>query len=331
MGGRLLFGHRGHRVLSCLYSVDGFLHLGCVVVVGASCLDYLDREIDLLPIRLIAVIAAMAFVLVLRPPVNSDVRLIPRSDTASPDFDGYSQLEARLRSIPEDQPVVMVAASGGGSRAAIFTALVFEFLARRPLSLTASTNEIGDVAQRYWADNIILISSVSGGSLATAHFVHRDCRKSKMQPTTHCTIRDELVARVGDSIRALASQHSGAEFERAKKRAEKMLSSIEKGPSETSSTDAWVIYSGFVDAMCMNFMAPTLRGAGTLGVGRGHALGRFWEDMFGWQGSSNVQGFLPAGGAEGNRVIPSSRPLVVFNACDVAKGSRIAIGIPPLP
>jgi hypothetical protein len=39
-------------------------------------------------------------------------------------------LEKRIAQIPEDGPVVLVAASGGGSRAAIFAGLALEALAR---------------------------------------------------------------------------------------------------------------------------------------------------------------------------------------------------------
>ena len=92
----------------------------------------------------------------------------------------FVHLNSRVRSVPDSEPVVIVAASGGGSRAAIFTALVLETLARTPTiqnpvtgESAAITNEpVGD-SQRTWADNVVLISSVSGGSLASAYHVER--------------------------------------------------------------------------------------------------------------------------------------------------------------
>lgn len=75
------------------------------------------------------------------------------------------QLLARLREIPETQPVLLVAASGGGSRAALLASLVYE-----KLRLTPAKVENGEAA-RTLADDVLLISSVSGGSLATAYFL----------------------------------------------------------------------------------------------------------------------------------------------------------------
>ena len=86
----------------------------------------------------------------------------------------FDHLNSRVAQAPESQPVVIVAASGGGSRAAIFTALVLETLARTPIAPSSSiSNSSEAMHERTWADNIVLISSVSGGSLASAYHVGR--------------------------------------------------------------------------------------------------------------------------------------------------------------
>jgi hypothetical protein len=91
----------------------------------------------------------------------------------------FTHLNSRVQQVPELDPVVIVAASGGGSRAAIFTSLVLETLARTPTKDPSTgrhvpiANDPRGTTQRTWADNIVLISSVSGGSLATAYHVER--------------------------------------------------------------------------------------------------------------------------------------------------------------
>lgn len=328
------------------YTLWMILHVWGVATVLAACLDYADSHIRLLPIRILAFVVIVAVFLVSRPPANSDVFHVADVPSAPPAADGLSQLEARLRGIPENEPVVFVAASGGGSRAAIFTSLVYEFLARRPLATSA-----GQVATnpdtkkpRTWADNIVLISAVSGGSLATAHFVDREVQPSAMRERTENAILDELIARFESNVKMLASQEpeaveDQATFEKARDRALKLLESARQTPassaSSTAAVDAWILRSAFVDDMGMNFMAPIVRGATTTNLPRGQALGRFWDDKFGWTNSDNLHGFAPPhGDALAASIIPlvaTNRPLVVFNACDVSRGSRIAIGFPPLP
>ena len=78
------------------------------------------------------------------------------------------QLLARLSEIPETQPALLIAASGGGSRAALLASLVYEELRRTPAPAGPGA------APRTLADNVLLISSVSGGSLATAYFLTQD-------------------------------------------------------------------------------------------------------------------------------------------------------------
>src|SRR5262249_55241574 len=66
---------------------------------------------------------------------------------------------------------------------------------------------------------------------------------------------------------------------------------------------------------------------------RGNALARFWTHRFRWTNCTNFSGYhgplscwnygAECGGPE--------RPAVVFNAVDVARGSRLAVGFPPLP
>lgn len=318
------------------YTLWMILHVWGVATVVAASLDYADSHIRLLPVRIVAFVAIVAVFLVSRPPANSDVFHVAHA-AGSPPLDGLSQLEARLRGIPENEPVVFVAASGGGSRAAIFTSLVYEFLARRPLATIGG--DPSTKAPRTWADNIVVVSSVSGGSLATAHFVERDAKPSPLRARPENAILEELLARFEKNVEQLAghepaSPEDKATFDKARDRARKLLASVKQSAASSGdagdATNAWLLRSSFVDDMGTNFMAPIVRGATTTNLPRGQALGRFWDDKFRWQASANVRGFAPPSG-DAAPLVASSRPLVVFNACDVAKGSRIAIGFPPLP
>lgn len=311
------------------------LHLWGVAAVVASCLDFLDRHVQVAPVRLVAAVVVATLALVIRPGSNADVRLLPEStDKPALAYDGYDQLEARIRSIPEGQPVMLVAASGGGSRAAVFSSLVLEFLARRPLE---SPDTGSEQPVRYWSDNIVLISSVSGGSLATGHFVKRGCKSSPLLDEPRFSILRELVYRVGRNIDELDKLGPlrgkvDPDFERAQQRAAKVKESLSGSSSDPKHSDTWIVRSQFVDDMCLNFMAPILRGANSAGLYRGDALARFWDDYYKWDDCGNLSGFQSV---ESNppalRVASPDVPLVIFNACDVGKGSRIAIGFPPLP
>ena len=109
----------------------------------------------------------------LDPATLAPVKHQPKGN--SPDV-WFDHLEQRLQTIPKDQgPAVIIAASGGGSRAAIFTSLVLETLARTPIDPNLDIDlAAGSLTKRRtWTDNAVMISSVSGGSLSTAYFVNQ--------------------------------------------------------------------------------------------------------------------------------------------------------------
>ncbi|HWO12555.1 MAG TPA: patatin-like phospholipase family protein, partial [Polyangiaceae bacterium] len=73
-------------------------------------------------------------------------------------------------------PVVVMAASGGGSRAAVLTALTLEKLASTPIPSAGANRPAIAAPAESFADHLHAISSVSGGSLATAAFLARRLR-----------------------------------------------------------------------------------------------------------------------------------------------------------
>jgi hypothetical protein len=90
-----------------------------------------------------------------------------------------------------------------------------------------------------------------------------------------------------------------------------------------------------MDAMCTDFMAPVVRGAVTPWVSRGETLRSFWNQRFRWHASNSRLGYdfraktsppTPSFTWNATRI-----PVALFNATDVGRGTRVAIGFPPLP
>jgi predicted acylesterase/phospholipase RssA len=185
-----------------LYTIWGILQTAALVVVLGAMVDDWQRDTHW-PMRLGGlVVAALLFLFFGASPEALD------SPTAAADSDiaadsraerlrWYDHVITRLEALDPDEPAVIVAASGGGSRASIFTALVLEALAREPLGSSGKS----------WCDHIVLISGVSGGSLATAYYVHAQCAAD---PASHTlaeaddlrnSIKGELIYRMRKQAR----------------------------------------------------------------------------------------------------------------------------------
>ncbi len=178
--------YRFYTIWAVLYLLTAFILLGNLV-------DRWHQNWSWAPVRPLALVvvawAAWAFTHAVRLPLD-DVRLHMTGeqqafwdkgrdqgeDVPQRNLYWFEHLRHRIAAIPpEGGPAVIVAASGGGSRAAIFTALSLETLAHTPLDAAKPVFDEPpkNDPPRTWADNIVLISSVSGGSLATAYFVER--------------------------------------------------------------------------------------------------------------------------------------------------------------
>ncbi len=113
------------------------------------------------PIRMIA--AAGALAIMGGDASDTIAQAGPGGQASTNESEGwYKQMLARVAAMPGDGPVVLVAASGGGSRAALFAALTYEALEATHLTEDPKSPTVGS--------HILLISSVSGGSLASAYF-----------------------------------------------------------------------------------------------------------------------------------------------------------------
>jgi hypothetical protein len=329
-----------------LYTIWAVLEVATLIVLGGALLDTWQREVVNYPVRLAGLLAGVLFlVLVARAEPLGPPPPQQAEDGGAPE-DWPKHLLARVRTVEKGEPVVFVAAAGGGSRAAIFAGLVLEALAREPFP-----GRPGDT----WADHIVLVSGVSGGSLGSATFVHRldqfdkvlrnkqpdDPDESPGVALTRSRLRNsvkaELIARMGEAADelsgAIAKEHrvrpsrQTARYGPAAKEVQEFCRKLRE--AEAPGGPDWVLASAVMDDLCTDFMAPVLRGALTPGSSRGEGLRYFWAQRFRWVGSYDGGGYARDKEPLGYDL--RLRPLVVFNASDVRRGSRLAVGFPPLP
>ena len=255
--------------------------------------------------------------------------VLPMDDTLTDIW--FRSMEAKLEATDPDHPVIFLAASGGGARAALFTSLVLEALRATPLpSVSRSGGPVPPVASsaqraesRSLADQIVLISSVSGGSLATAYYVSQSfahlrvlrdrelpldqqqaegvAPRPRIRYAWHNTSPSELYMRMhtrairmldmvrqgrGRAVRAWAGPRFEEAVERVAYECERLAlgrNTWQSSASTVTPIAPWLATSAFVDDMATDFMAPLLRGILTPGIERGVSVTRYWEDRFGWR------------------------------------------------
>jgi hypothetical protein len=309
------------------------------------------------------------------PPATEGLTMAPMDRTVQDIW--FWALESRIEQIPEG-PVVIVAASGGGSRAALFTALVLEglrdmpdpFRGLRSQSHAPNGSSRSASERPMLADRILLVSSVSGGSLATAYYLHqnfphvrayRDREQSTGEPPVVSVPRQAIPRKgwrnsyVGDvharmrtiSLAMLDDARSGRSNVFTARTGRTFLETLERVSDECNrlasgqradpSIAPWLSGSSFVDDMSTDFTAALIRGVLLPGVERGESVSRFWEDRFEW---ANIEDLdlhreldpnAPLDHTQPRSIPNRLSPLALFNACDVTRGARIVLGFPPLP
>ena len=216
-----------------------------------------------------------------------------------------------------DGPVLLVAASGGGSRAALFAALTYQAL--------DATHFGDDPKAPTLGSHILLISSVSGGSLASAYYQHAIATDGALRPRQN--LRNVSVSSMKEAMLAQSTLLMG----RANKlpdrmKGKRLVANFESTRKDltnwpqTPLPDApWLATSAFVDDMSTDFMASVLRAVLEPNMTRGQALTRLWTTRFGLSDLNNAPGSASKG------------PLVLYNSTEVASGRRYVIGLPRLP
>jgi hypothetical protein len=323
-----------------LSSIGAVFHLAFLVVGLASLVDIVHRESGW-PVRQAVVTTLSIYVLFWLGP--SPIPERPAGTAQGPQW--YDRFASRLDATAKaadgsPTPVLFVAASGGGSRAAYFTALVFEALKDMKMTDSAGnpfyiTPPGGKSRPATWADQIVLISSVSGGSLASAYYAHGAPKPWPSPAALRQSFGDALQSEAGRQYQSERHARYLRIWQDASRYTEdpdykKRVDAVAAKDGDKPPFDApnWMLASRFGDDMCMDFMAPLLRGVRTPGVDRGSSLSHFWEQRFGWADTTNLDGFGPRRYDMDQAEPP---PLLLFNTTHARKGTRMVIGLPPLP
>jgi hypothetical protein len=342
LGGEAIWclAHAAPGIISYrVYTIWGTFHVAFLIIALAAVLDVWHEDWNW-PVRQVTFGLLALFALTtwfLKPdPVGR-----PGAVEAGPRQDWYDVFLSRLEATAPGAPVVLVAASGGGSRAAYFAALVYESLKQKPLRDSSCQQLQVPISpdrkgwrKAVWADQVVLISSVSGGSLATAYHVHDpaaapwadalDLRNSfgKDLERQATDLSKDLVEPYREALQSAPRYGKAGPY---RTNVDAFLK--EPLPSLGDEHYSWLVRSRLADAMCTDFMAPLLRGFMTPVGQRGIALGEFWEEKLGWKGCNNLAGYRERGyGSE--TAWPA--PLVLFNATDARLGTRRLLGFPPL-
>jgi len=312
-----------------LYSVWALVHICSCLIIGSSLVDFCHLYTPW-PVRQAAFVVLILLLWGQSPRLIAD-REAPKLDPpVAPRSDWYDHALARLQG---EGPAVIVVPSGGGSRAAIFTALVLECLARTPTPdwSPPTTGMDGSTVARQstsWADRIFLISSVSGGSLATAEYVARGGGTAPVVPDLRQTSRAELTYRMRQHLEKLLRElRENQDSDESMKSYITKVELASRTAADIDNSDArWILECASVDDMSTDFMAPVLRGVFTPGATRGDTLSHFWNQKFGWR---NI--YRNVWNRDTDVFDPSRHPLMFLNAADVDDGCRLVIDFPPLP
>ncbi|MFO0905291.1 MAG: hypothetical protein U0939_19945 [Pirellulales bacterium] len=257
-------------------------------------------------------------------------------------------LAARLDGLDPDEPVILVAASGGGSRAALFTSLVFEQLRRwelrdddddpeTPAILVDAPVDPAAAASHRLADQVLLISSVSGGTFASTEYLGRVLSEGRTGfpdiPRPRTCFEEEVRFRMNERVDEIRETFRVFETPDALARhpyGPRGPEFIEQAQTVCHAADPlWFHRSEFVDHVSTDFMAPLLRGILLPAQERGAAVQSYWRDQLHLPHCqlrhSNLDSHnLPI--EERRRV-----PLLVANVTEVDRGSALLVGFPPIP
>lgn len=230
--------------------------------------------------------------------------------------DWFDQAFRRLEGMPAGEPVLFVAASGGGSRAAIWATWVLEALERTPLTGGLSTPPPAEVSKvsESLADRVLFISAVSGGSVGSANVVFRE---GGATPDLVNTLLGQLEEAYRATARSACRDHQGEDNVRCR-----------PGAPQLFEPTAWPVNSTRADEVSSDFNAPALRGIVMPGVKRGASVGRFWEEHFQWNERFEARARAARSAGGGSR---RATPLLLVNSTEVHTGYRLVAGFPPLP
>lgn len=317
------------------YSIWAIVHLAFCAFLAARVVDVWQCYSNM-PVRLGAILLAVGAVAFSTPTTIGDQQDFSELRGISADSSGLVtsgdnnaasetflssawlvHVRNRVRCMPPG-PVILIAASGGGSRAALFTSLVYDELARMP---GRRGSEAGTIA-----DHVLMISSVSGGTLASACYLDEGYSKRlKAQPTRE-SLRNSIEAELFKAIKAELEQLRDVPwYQRTNPttgETEDFVKIAAQQIKQGGVKAAW-FKSTFADDMCTDFMAPLLRGLIHPGRDRAESVQLFWETRFGLH-DTNLDWLRRSASAP-------TAPALLCNVSEVERGTRLIIGFPPLP
>lgn len=329
-----------------IYSIGAACLLGFTAVIIVAFVDRMQAKYPLWPIRLLfGIMVLVSFIAVLKSPEigtidrsipiaisagGTEVGIAERTDvesTASESLENselvniylvnwLTTLEKRIGE--KSDPVIMVAASGGGSRAALFAAMILESLKTIPVD----SDDSGTLTA---ADRVVIVSSVSGGSLASGCFTDPAYGAQSLSPIK--SSKNVYCDSITDLIHAEAGTlNDNKRFTEIHKDVWKdVLEEIKTAKESLSASPPTIslayLQSKLIDDMCTDFMAPLLRGVISPWRERGQAVSWLWKKQLFSQAASKANATRP-------EAVP---PLWLCNTTHVASGHPIVIGFPPIP
>ena len=292
-----------------LFTLWGVVHFCLLWLAWASFVDCLAERLGQRIFNGVLLLLGLAAL------ENHSVEL--GEQACEPQISWFDLVEDRLDSMGgENEPVIAVAAAGGGSRAALYATLVLEAMERTP-----TEGDIGgwgelEEGDESLAGQVLFLSSVSGGSVASAHWAHGGSgglvpRADEDSPgEISNTIRAELQQTFVDELVYLCQDAEGL-------RQKRLCSDHPDGRQED---DRWPLESQRFDDLSSDFTAPLVRGILLPGVERGESMTHFWQQQFGWNTRAK-EGWLER----------RSGPILLVNITDVESGKRVVAGEPRLP
>ena len=328
-----------------IYTLWAVTHLCIVVLSFAACADSFGRSLGQRLGTAFAVVGIL--VAVSGRPVVVGRYLEEKTErttaeSAPPDLSWFDAVSQRLDRIPKHEPVIFVAAAGGGSRAALFAVSVLEALERTPphgwLKMEPRVATDGGSL----ADRILFISSVSGGSVASAHYVFGDPPPAFLRSPRN-TLPNELrtqaeaeLDRLCATAKLRCTEPACFDCRTPEECGASCLTpgcqdyarlcgsfAAEGNPrAQLANPEAlvWPFHSSRFDDMAADFNAPLMRGVVYPGIERGESVTAFWSSLFHWQDN------WTKGKTENGK-----RPLLLANVTDVRAGTRLIVGFPALP
>ncbi|MFB1485389.1 hypothetical protein [Corallococcus sp. RDP092CA] len=285
-----------------LYTIWAIYHLFFVLICVARAIDRVENLTRRAAFTLALVVLTLCVTRFSKQHEALDLEVAPSESPHQERILGQwlKTANARLDRMCKG-PVLLVSAAGGGSRAAIFAMLALESLHRNPLAGAGDSRP--ECQDDRLSKHILMVSSVSGGSVASAHFAHR-----MAEGTVGATLASEGLLKHAPYSELATQLKNDCGFD-----------------------NPWPLKSASIDDMFVDFNAPLLRGVVMPGVGRGSSLAAFWKDYFGWPKALPVDGTVPilllntASVQTGERVVTGKPPLPELLVSNEGQGERARV------